>query len=430
MSHDAAQHVRDLSGLERTLGREVTLIRSGHADAVEAGPKAVAPRRIAVYGDLNLNLIDGSAVWAASLVQVLSGLDNVEVDLFLKARLRNIQVLAEVLALPNVRLVEPGSGGDVTPMTPREAVATLVEADARKHYSAVVLRGFQLCREAAGSVLSGRLWTYLTDIPQQAGLFDDAMRDELARVAEASKYVLCQTGALEQLLESQVPAMRGRTRRLPPMVPPLAPAKDAAGRSPVALHGQPLRIAYAGKFAPRWGIREMLDVADALTARGTAFEWHVFGDKIHNPGDDPGFRDEVRRRLQETPGVIWHRGLTRAKLLSELPTMHVAWAWRLPSLEDSTLELSTKVLEYGLCGLPVLMAPSPVNRATFGEDYPLFARGPGEVVDLLVDAEEARMSAARDRLQHVAAAHTFDAVRSRWVSGLLGNGPQPEARLE
>lgn len=428
MSRAAAQHVRVLSGPGQTLEREVALIRSGLVDAGEASLPVARPRRIAVYGDLNLNLIDGSAVWAASLVQVLAGLDNVEVDLFLKARLRSTCVLAEVLNLPNVRLVEPGSGGDTVSMAPRDAVAALVEADSRKHYSAVVLRGFQLCQEAAGSVLSGRLWTYLTDIPQQPELLDVATRDALARIADASQYVLCQTGDLEQLLEAHVPAMRGRTRRLPPMVPPL-PTKQVADAPPGGLE-QPLRIVYAGKFAPRWGIREMLDVADELTARGIAFEWHVFGDKIHNPSDDPDFRDEVKRRLQETPGLIWHRGVTRDKLLSLLPTMHLGWAWRHPSLEDTTLELSTKVLEYGLCGLPVLMAPSPVNRATFGEDYPLFARASADVVDLLAGAVAERMSTARVRLQVAASAHTFDAVRSQWVSGLLDQSPVPEMKSE
>jgi glycosyltransferase involved in cell wall biosynthesis len=260
---------------------------------------------------------------------------------------------------------------------------------------------------------------YLTDIPQHASLLDTSWRASLAEIAAASRYVLCQTAALEELLKHSVLAMQGKTRRLPPMVPPL-PA-GASTRADAAAGDGVLRMAYAGKFAPLWGIREMLEVADRLAERGVRFELHVYGDKIHNPADDPGFRDGVRERLDNTPSVTWHRGVARTTLLESLRSMDLGWAWRSPELEDNTLELSTKVLEYGLCGLPVLMTRGPANVAAFGNDYPFFARTVADVVDLLAMAASDRslLRNASVRTTGVAAAHTFDRIRAEYLAPLM-----------
>lgn len=421
MSAAAAAHVRAKTGRDRTLAREVALVRDGAAG--DAPPPAAATRRIAVYADLNFNLIDGSAVWAASLVQVLAGVEGVEVDLFLKARLRTVSLLEDVLEFPNVRLVEPGQGGDVPPLDAADALAGLVAADAECPYDAIVLRGYRVSLAAAReAALRGRLWIYLTDIPQDAADLDAEWRDGLGEIGAAARHVLCQTAPLEALLQEQVPAMRGRTRRLPPMIPRMAVAEEPAVAE--AGEAEVLRIVYAGKFAPAWGSREMLDVATRLAERGVRFELHVFGDKIHNPADDPGFRDEVRERLAATPGVTWHRGTSRGRLFDALPSMHLGWAWRRPELEEHTLELSTKVLEYGACGLPALMAPGPVNVATFGSDYALFCGGVDEIVERLAAVAQDRslLDGARARVREAAGAHAFDVVRDRWVAPLLADG--------
>lgn len=418
MSASAAAHVRRICGPEHTLQREVDLIL---ARAARPGLMVTPdrPRRIAVYGDLNLNLIDGSSVWAASLVEVLAGLPDVEVDLYLKTRLSSTRVLGGVLALPNVRLIEPAHYGDVVAYQPGEAVERLANAHARDPYQAVVLRGYRLCLAAAREPrLRGRLWTYLTDIPQSVDSLDAEGRQGLEEISQAARYMLCQTAALERLLTQVIPTARGKTRRLPPMVP--GEARTSSARSEMSCDGV-LRIAYAGKFAPLWGIREMLDVISALTDRGIACELHVFGDKIHNPPDDPAFRDEIRSRLQDSPAVVWHGGVARDALLAALPAMDVGWAWRRAELERTTLELSTKVLEYGLCGLPPLMMASPANIEAFGTDYPLFASGPDAIVDLLARAamQPELLREAAQRSRAVADRHTFAAVREQWVANLL-----------
>lgn len=417
MSCAAAAHVRSKSGAAATISREIAMIKEGAAVQEAAGDRPPVPRRIAVYGDLNLNLIDGSAVWAASLVEVLAGLPDVEVDLYLKARLTSTRVVGAVLDLPNVRIIEPEGAHGLAVYECDEAIARIADQHALNAYDAIVLRGYALCRVAAREPrLHGVLWTYLTDIPQKAELLDAGWREGLGEIAGAARFMLCQTAALQSLLEDAIPATRGKTRRLPPMVP----GQPAAANALREVDGV-LRIAYAGKFAPLWGIREMFRAVADLNSSGIQCELHVFGDKIHNPADDPGFRDEVRKSLQESPGVVWHGGVSRATLLAELPKMDLGWAWRHPDLETGTLELSTKVLEYGLCGLPVLMMGSPANTAAFGPDYPLYAETPEAIARLLARVADHRelLDDAATRSREIAADHTYAAIREQWVRPLL-----------
>ncbi len=414
MSRAAAAHVRAKSGRAQTLERECALLR-GEADT-QPIPRAVGRRRVAVYGDINMNLVDGSAIWMASLVRVLAGVEGIEVDLLLKHRLRNVITIGEALEAQSVRLIEPGRGGDTAPLKPFEAADELAAKDAERKYQAVIVRGHEVASAVAETgAFDGRLWCYLTDIPQQEAELDAGWLASLAKIANASRYILCQTTELERFLATQVPAARGKTRLLPPMVP-------AVPRSAVPRRTDgPLRVAYAGKFAPLWGIREMLETADRLAARGVPVEWHIYGDKIHHPADDPGFRAEVTSRLESTPTVVWHRAMPRREVLEALATMDVGWAWRSLKLEQSTLELSTKVLEYGSAGVAALMSPSATNIAVFGPDYPLYVRDATEAVARLAElaGDRARLDAIRPRVVAAAEAHAYDRIRRDNIEPLL-----------
>lgn len=66
--------------------------------------------------------------------------------------------------------------------------------------------------------LAGRLWTYLTDVPQSAAEFGASAKGELRRIADASRVLLCQTEELRGFLEGAVPATAGKSVLFPPVV--------------------------------------------------------------------------------------------------------------------------------------------------------------------------------------------------------------------
>ena len=57
----------------------------------------------------------------------------------------------------------------------------------------------------------------------------------------------------------------------------------------------------------------------------------------------------------------------------------IALGWRDASM-DASLELSTKVLEYGVLGLPVVLDRTPMHERLLGRDYPLFVSSEDDVV--------------------------------------------------
>lgn len=430
MSAAAAGRVRAQSNHARTIGQELALIHGVAPAHGEDGALARLARsadertRIALYGDLNLNVMDGSAIWAASLAEVLAGHGSVTVSLLLKARIHRTQVISRLLDMtPDVQLLEPRIP-EKAALKPAEAVAELARLDAQYGFRAFVLRGLDLCSEAAAhGTLRQRIWAYLTDIPQRVDEMDAESYDRIAAVIAHSEFILCQTRQMEQYLLELFPQAEGRTRILPPMIPPM-PSGRPSGEA------APFRLCYAGKFAPRWGILEMFEAFDRLRERHRDAELHVYGDKIHNPPERPEFRDLVSEKLNGTPGLVWHGAVARDELLRQLRDMHACWAYRDPRFERETLELSTKALEFAALGIPVILAPSPVNESVFGADYPLFARSEEEAQRLLarLAAEPSFRGAVRQRLADVAGHYTFAAVREALArQGMLATRDRDDA---
>ena len=188
------------------------------------GPTGTVRRRALVYGDVNLNLMDGSAIWAVSVVDVLARA-GCEVTLLLKSRVTTTRLIAPLETIENVRIVRPfeeGLTGD-TPrgvLSPGRAATLMLELDAGDPFDFVVVRGVRpLERMVEDGGFAGRIWSYLTDIPQAVTEVTGDSIDRLGRIADASRLVLCQTEDLRGFLESMVPQAAGKCVLLPPILP-------------------------------------------------------------------------------------------------------------------------------------------------------------------------------------------------------------------
>ncbi len=382
----------------------------------------MSPRAL-VYGDVDLNLIDGSAIWAQGMVQALAQA-GCEVTLVLKAPVRTGRLVDPLAALPGVTVVRPHEEGLTEPdrsMPPKKAVEVLTRLDAARPYDLVVVRGLKLAAKLAESPLRGRLWTYLTDVPQSAAELTGAARGEVGRIAKASRFLLCQTEELRCFLESAVPATVGRSVLFPPVV--VLP-EGLAAREPRT--GGPLRLVYTGKFAPRWNTYEMTGLPRLLKARGVEAELHMVGDKIHEDRNDPKFSKRMRTALETTEGLTWHGGHPRAEAMRITASCDVGLSWRHPEL-DASLELSTKVLECGALGVPVVLNRTPMHERLLGPDYPLFAASEKDVVDVLARADQdpAAYALAVERCERAAADYSLDAAAARLRKALDVAFPPP-----
>src|SRR5579859_6670906 len=193
----------------------------GSASSLSAKELAALTTRALVYGDIDLNLIDGSAIWLQSVTQALARA-GCAVTLVLKAPVSTSRLIAPLLTEPGVTVRRPfeehlveGPG----PLRAADAPELLARLDAEAPHDLVVLRGRAVTAAAAkGGLFAGRLWPYLTDVPQSVPGLTTAAAEELGMIAAAARYLLCQTEELRCFLEGSIPAACGKCVLLPPIL--------------------------------------------------------------------------------------------------------------------------------------------------------------------------------------------------------------------
>lgn len=373
--------------------------------------------RAIVYGDVNLNILDGSAIWVQSMSEALSRA-GVEVRVLLKAPVETGRLVDPLHTLPGVRVVDPFTSGMASgrdPLSADAAVSLIERLDTEEPADLVVVRGLRLVTAAAASPqLHGRLWTYLTDIPQSPLDIDDEQRARLAVIAGASRWMLCQTEELRSLIEASVPGSGGRCELWSPIVP--APEVDPPSRIGAS---SPLRLVYTGKFAPLWNTLEMTRLPALLAEQGIDVEVHMVGDKIHDVPGDPEWSSRMRAALESTPGVVWHGGMPRQEAMALAATGDLGLSWRAPEM-DASLELSTKVLEFGVLGVPVLLNRTPMHESLLGPDYPLFVADESDIAAACarITADPALLADLRSGVTESVGPYRMEAAAQR-LRGLL-----------
>jgi hypothetical protein len=274
-----------------------------------------------VYGDVDLNLLDGSAIWLQSVTQALVAA-GCAVTLVLKAPVRTDRLIAPLRDVDAITIQSPHAehllpGLTDASLTVPQAITALAAVDAVHRHDLIVLRGRALVSAAArDGAFDGRLWSYLTDVPQAIPAVTPKAAEDLTIIAKASRYLLCQTEELRCFLEGSVAAACGKSVLFPPVLPALDIHRDP--ERTVAPTGTPLKLVYTGKFAPRWNTLEMTRLPALLASRGVTAEVHMVGDKVHDDPRDAGYKRRMRAALGEVgsptaDGVVWHGGQPRAE---------------------------------------------------------------------------------------------------------------------
>ena len=260
---------------------------------------------------------------------------------------------------------------------------------------------------ASSKAFDGRLWAYLTDVPQSVPGLTAELAAELAMIAAAARYLLCQTEDLRCFLEGSIPQACGKCVLLPPIL------ADVPGPRHEQAAAKPLRLVYTGKFAPKWNTLEMTRLPELLGGNGIPAELHMVGDKIHNDPADSGYYQRMRAALEQDT-VTWHGGQSREDAMRLAASCDIGLSWRHPEL-DASLELSTKVLEFGVLGLPVILNRTPAHEALLGADYPLFAATLDDVVaaSAAAAADPGVYRLAADRATRAAGEFTMDRAAQR-----------------
>lgn len=393
-------------------------------------------RRILLYGDVNLNILDGSAIWLISMAQTLAS-TNSDVVLFLKAPITNDRLLQPLRDSKNVQIVEPfgefvGDGNSGI-LTPRIAGRQILKMEREKKFDLIIARGFHICNVLAkGHNFDGRLWPYITDIPQKKGEFTEELVRDLRIILAGSRRMFTQTNQSKQLLESVLDESTQRLVLLNPMIPD----EYFSAEGPKSAQSDPLRLVYAGKFHKDWRTLEMTELPRRMKAIGIDVALSMIGDKIQSSADDPSWADQMRAVLAEPPtDVHWQGALSRSDAIKEMAKHDAGLGWRTAAMDESH-EISTKLLEYCAIGVPPIINRTFAHEKLLGKRYPLFVDSTIErtleciALDpkLLDKARNMALPAARaysisasaERLEGIFAAATLETIVDQPSSTPLG----------
>lgn len=363
---------------------------------------------VLLYSPANLNRVDGSTIWVSSVAETLLVDTDVHLTLPLRSPIHREIITGPLRALPRVELIDahPRIAARTLGLTTSQALNLIERLDAIRPYSHFVLRSFALCLAAVDRPrLQGRIWSCYILEPER-DTEDPVYRADMARIAAGSRFVAVQSVGMEELLHSLVPETRGRTILLPPGIPVTAPAAPATRTT--------RRLIYTGKFHPFYPVERMIDDFEVLRGEFPDLEFHLAGDKIMRPEEDPDYPARLEGRLRGTPGVVWHGSLPRdatTRLVGEGGIALNLWDYRYgPRMND--LVISTKLLDYAAAGVPIVLTRTRSQEELLGADYPLFTDAIDEALPLLrrVLTDAALHNAAGARAFEASRAYTYPAL--------------------
>jgi len=380
-------------------------------------------RDILIYADVNINLIDGSAVWLASLTEMLSLDSELSINVLLKNPLTCDILIHELVEIEHINFIDPWqeaeSRGDIQSIMNRNrrdyldeiTAATLIHLlDEERGYDRILIRGpsisYHLCGQKS---IAEKLIIYITNPPAHSAWMESS---KLREMHSASCLTLCQTEMAKdvfvEILGDGVDFEK--IDILNPMIP------DSNFKNKIRVKKNP-SIGYSGKFSPPYMIEEMFSAFKKIRNVSPESTFEVVGDKFHNKPHVEGFEERVRDCLTSNDGVIWHGGVSRSEANDLMSGVKLASGWRNDSF-DSTVEISTKVLESAALGIPVLMRPAPVQVAVFGEDLPIWVNSEEEFINAyiaLMNDDELYKATAK-KMRESVKRYSFSATLQRLIS--------------
>jgi glycosyltransferase involved in cell wall biosynthesis len=260
--------------------------------------------------------------------------------------------------------------GDTFPgeTTPRALEKALERLDDAAGIDLFVIRGEQhLGQLARNEAFASRTWGYWLGRPDIVEPWREAA---LGEVAGRINRILVQSEASKALLESVFGVPAERVLALPPMLP------DEAWH--IATTQPRTGLVYSGKLDKQYNVETYLALPHYFALHGSQTTLHFIGDKFNRAAGDSTFGDRMRGQLENTEGVVWHKGMERRAALGLMAQALFGLCWRDRNY-DTSLEISTKLLEFCALGVPPLVNKTEVNVELLGDDYPYFVAGLSDI---------------------------------------------------
>ncbi|MBC1272363.1 glycosyltransferase [Listeria booriae] len=324
--------------------------------------------KILVYGDMDLNIMDGSAVWLTSMASMLAVNKSLKTDILLKAKEQNTRLTSSISNFENVTLFDPFTTFPSMPVengnriNVTEALARMQALNKQQEYHLIIIRGFALVKEMMKHPnLMQKTIPYITDFDHNPKTISDTERTALRQVYDGFPNMFLQTEATREIFSKLMNVDGEKVAILSPMIPAQPITPDYRNRNN--------QLIYSGKFAPEWYTEEIIHAAQKLT--DTDIQFCIVGDKFQ--ADLRARSREIKQAFKDTANINWVGAVSRAESQAYIEASDIGISWRSELIDnDDSVELSTKLLEYARLGKPVLLRRTKMHEQLLGIDYELF----------------------------------------------------------
>ncbi|WHX67826.1 glycosyltransferase [Peribacillus frigoritolerans] len=333
--------------------------------------------KVLLFGFIDMNSMDGSAVFLSSLASTIALDSNIEVDLLLASPVKRDILIQPLEKFDNITILNPfvdpffNAAGDewVKKGVIDFDIAEMLISHywSQKEYDWLFVRSIETVEKIAKHkhIIKNTL-VYATGLTHIGQDVNEEKFESIKNIYDQCAYFLCQT---EEMCEFVIEILnlnkeKNKVSLLTPMIPNV---ESAEGQTRLKN-----KLVYTGKFDPDWKTIPIITAFKELKREIPNLSLDVAGDKFKWVKDDSQFKEEAAYLLKNTDGLTWYGALTRENAQQLIVNSDIGITWRSEEM-DSSLELSTKLLEYGILRKAVIMNPTKMHMKLFGEDYPLYA---------------------------------------------------------
>ncbi|MGL4522077.1 MAG: hypothetical protein ACRCWQ_05975 [Bacilli bacterium] len=371
--------------------------------------------KVLLFGYIDFNTMDGSAVFLSAIANVMALNPNIEIDVLLARPLHRDILIKNLYAFPNVRIINPFEEATFKRgekkykrekyMSYTEAAETIAYYWEINDYDFLMIRSMEVSTELKKypDILK-QSFIYVTGVTSEDQMLSIEEQSNLKELYDGSAYFLCQTKEMKKYIVGALNISDEKNTMI--VLNPLIPNSE---ERPNFRRNDQLKLVYTGKFADGWNTLEMLVLTKYLRTELPELQLDVAGDKFGKDPNNPSFAVEAKYLLEHSEGVTWHGAVTREEARKLIEAADVGLTWRDCSM-DCSLELSTKLLEYGILGKPVLLNPTKMHIDLYGEDYPLYVGNYQQFIDSIkaVSEDVTLYEHAAKRAYEVSSLFTFE----------------------
>lgn len=332
--------------------------------------KIIESPKILIYGDINLNILDGSTVWLSNLVNMLlcEAFDEPEIHLLSKNDIQNEINLNNISKINKTIIHQPSTlhnnvkNSSLKSYDSQKAIKYL---DDKFNFDSIVIRGQNIMRDFSPK----------DTILRKVVAYSLHNLEDVRDVVLNCKYLACQTQILKDFyVDKGIP--ESKTFILPPLInsPEKEPVFKRTGFS----------LIYTGTLKDDYNSIEIIKCFDKLYESNKKLRMDIVMSKIYRKPQE--FTDEIEALVKKHDlgelGVGIHTSLSKSEVAKMIQNADVGISWRKPRMDESK-ELSTKLLEYASLGKPMILNRNIVNTSIFGDEYPYYANSEKEYLQKL-----------------------------------------------